>query len=164
MVDRCFPPDVARAWHGKGAVQSARACRPGARCRPAGYALRECSRALLAASKPRASFMFAGCCWWRSLAVDGYSGASQGHAPVVRRPSSWRSCADERPCVFQPLPACPPVSRTFLHLRRYAWCGLCLYRQGPLLLSELLSSAGNRVRQSMSATAPPGRPRRGTLL
>ena len=45
--------------------------------------------------------MFAGCCWWRSLAVDGYSGASRGHAPVVRRPSSWRGCADERPSVFQ---------------------------------------------------------------
>ena len=25
--------------------------------------------------KARASFMFAGCCWWRSLAVDGGSGA-----------------------------------------------------------------------------------------
>jgi len=30
--------------------------------------------------KVRASFTFAGCCWWRSLAVDGSSGASQGHA------------------------------------------------------------------------------------
>ena len=30
--------------------------------------------------------MFAGCCWRRSLAVDGRSGASRGHAPVVRRP------------------------------------------------------------------------------
>src|ERR1700737_5106300 len=26
----------------------------------------------------RASFMFAGCCWWRSLVVDGVSGASGG--------------------------------------------------------------------------------------
>ena len=51
--------------------------------------------------KARASFMFAGCCWWRSLAVDGYSGASRGHAPVARRPSSWRGCADERSSVFQ---------------------------------------------------------------
>jgi hypothetical protein len=51
--------------------------------------------------KARASFMFAGCCWWRPLVVDGYSGASRGHAPVVRRPSSWRGCADERPSVFQ---------------------------------------------------------------
>ena len=32
--------------------------------------------------KVRASFMFAGCCWWRSLADDGYSGTSRGHAPV----------------------------------------------------------------------------------
>ena len=31
--------------------------------------------------KARASFMFAGCCWWRSWAVDGRSGASRGHAP-----------------------------------------------------------------------------------
>jgi len=30
--------------------------------------------------KARPSFMFAGCCWWRSLAVDGSSGASRGHA------------------------------------------------------------------------------------
>jgi len=30
--------------------------------------------------KACASFMFAGCCWWWSLAVDGGSGASRGHA------------------------------------------------------------------------------------
>jgi hypothetical protein len=29
--------------------------------------------------KARPSFMFAGCCWWRSLAIDGGSGTSQGH-------------------------------------------------------------------------------------
>ena len=46
------------------------------------------SRALLARFKARASFMFAGCCRWRSLAGDGCSGASRGHAPVVRRPGS----------------------------------------------------------------------------
>jgi len=38
--------------------------------------------------KARASFMSAGCCWWRSLAIDGYWGASRGHAPEVRRSSS----------------------------------------------------------------------------
>ena len=32
--------------------------------------------------------MFAGCCWWRSLAVDGCSGASRGHAPVMRSPGA----------------------------------------------------------------------------
>ena len=30
--------------------------------------------------KARVSFMFTGCCWWRSLAVDGSSGTSRGHA------------------------------------------------------------------------------------
>jgi hypothetical protein len=45
----------------------------------------------------RASFMFAGCCWCRSLAVDGCSGASRGHAPVMRRPGSRWSGAVERP-------------------------------------------------------------------
>ncbi len=35
--------------------------------------------------KDRASFMFVGCCWRRSLAADGGSGASRGHAPVMRR-------------------------------------------------------------------------------
>jgi anti-anti-sigma factor len=40
--------------------------------------------------KARASFMFAGGCWWRPLAVDGSSGASRGGAPVVRRPGPTR--------------------------------------------------------------------------
>ena len=30
--------------------------------------------------KARLSFRFTGCCWWRSLPVDGSSGASRGHA------------------------------------------------------------------------------------
>jgi hypothetical protein len=51
--------------------------------------------------KARASFMFAGGCRWRSLAVDGSSGASRGHAPVVRRPGSRRGGAVERPSAFQ---------------------------------------------------------------
>ena len=42
--------------------------------------------------KACASFMFAGYCWWQTLAVDGSSGASWGHAPVVRRPGS-KVCA-----------------------------------------------------------------------
>ena len=33
----------------------------------------------------RANFMFAGGRWWRSLAIDGSSGTSRGHAPVMRR-------------------------------------------------------------------------------
>ena len=51
--------------------------------------------------KARASFMFAGGCRWRSLAVDGSSGASRGHAPVVRRPGFRWGGAVERPSAFQ---------------------------------------------------------------
>ena len=43
--------------------------------------------------------MFADCCWWRSLAVDGSSGASRGHAPVMRSPGSlWsrRDCSRQQ--------------------------------------------------------------------
>ena len=56
--------------------------------------------------KVRASFMFAGCYWWRSLAVDGGSGASRGHAPEVRRPSSRWGAAVERPHTTV-TPSCP---------------------------------------------------------
>src|SRR4029450_6321480 len=48
--------------------------------------------ASLVASKP-ASFKFTGCCWWRSLAVDGGSGTSRGHALttlVLRSPGARR--------------------------------------------------------------------------
>src|SRR6266567_3073196 len=44
----------------------------------------------------RAGFMFAGCCWWRSLAVGGGSGTSRGHAPVMRGPGSRRRGAAAR--------------------------------------------------------------------
>ena len=47
--------------------------------------------------KACASFMFAGCCWWRSLAVDGGSGTSRGHGPVMRGPGSRWSGAVSRP-------------------------------------------------------------------
>jgi hypothetical protein len=44
--------------------------------------------------------MFAGCCWRRSLAIDGSSGASRGHAPVVcRLGARWSGAA--RPSAFQ---------------------------------------------------------------
>jgi hypothetical protein len=44
--------------------------------------------------------MFAGCCWWRSLAVDGCSGASRGHARVVRRPDSrWAAPSNDLPLI-----------------------------------------------------------------
>jgi hypothetical protein len=42
-------------------------------------------------SKAGASFMFAGCCRWRSLAGDGNSGTSRGHRPVMRRRGARRS-------------------------------------------------------------------------
>jgi hypothetical protein len=45
--------------------------------------------------------MFAACCWWRSLAVDGCSGTSRGHGSVVRRPGARRDGAVERPFAFQ---------------------------------------------------------------
>ena len=41
--------------------------------------------------KPRASFRFTGCCWWRPLTVDGGSGTSGGHAwsaPEMRGPGA----------------------------------------------------------------------------
>jgi hypothetical protein len=60
------------------------------------------SRCVARGFRARASFMFAGCCWWRSLAVDGSPGASQGHASVVRRPSfRWASPSNDRP-FFRP--------------------------------------------------------------
>ena len=68
---------------------------------PMTYALRGCSQCVARGFEARASFMFAGCCWWRSLAVDGGSGASRGHAPVMRRPGSRWSGAVERPSAFQ---------------------------------------------------------------
>jgi hypothetical protein len=51
--------------------------------------------------KARANFMFAGGCWCRSLVVDGRSGASRGHASVMRRPGSRWSGAVGRPSAFQ---------------------------------------------------------------
>jgi hypothetical protein len=49
------------------------------------------------AFKARPSFMFADCCWWRSLAIDGGSGTSRGHGSVMRRPRSRWDGAVERP-------------------------------------------------------------------
>jgi hypothetical protein len=51
--------------------------------------------------KARPSFMFAGCCWWRSLAIYGSSGTSRGHGSVMRRPGSQWDGAVERPSAFQ---------------------------------------------------------------
>ncbi len=55
------------------------------------------SRCVARGFRARASFMFAGCCWRRSLAVGGSSGASRGHAPVMRSPGSrWSRCHRSR--------------------------------------------------------------------
>ena len=59
------------------------------------------SRCVACGFKARVSFGFTGCCWWRSLAVDGSSGASRGHASVMRRPGARCSGAVERLSVFQ---------------------------------------------------------------
>src|SRR6185437_7185283 len=89
--------------------------------------------------KARADFMFGGGCRWRSLAVDGSSGASRGHAPVVRRPGSRWGGAVERPYAFQAghIPSwrgsceCCALSPVAVGSRRLL-----------LLLSPLLSAAG----------------------
>jgi hypothetical protein len=47
--------------------------------------------------KACASFMSAGCCWWRSLAVDGSLGTSRGHPSVMHRPGPRRHGAVVRP-------------------------------------------------------------------
>jgi hypothetical protein len=83
--------------------------------------------------------MFAGGSRWLSLAVDGRSGASRGHAPVVRRPGSRWGGAVERPSAFQ-----------VGHIP--SWRGSCeSYALSPvaddsgwllLLLSPLLSAVG----------------------
>ena len=70
------------------------------------------------------SFMFAGYSWWGSLAVDGGSGASRGHALVLRRPGSRPGGAVERPSVF--------LGRTWPHVAmRYLSVGPCC--RAPLL-------------------------------
>ena len=48
--------------------------------------------------KARRSFMFASCCRWRSLVVDGSSRTSRGHGSVMRRPGSrWAAPSNNRP-------------------------------------------------------------------
>ena len=64
------------------------------------YALRGC-HVRCSWARARANFMFAGGCRWQSLAIDGSSGASRGHAPVMRRPSSRWGVVLERVSLFQ---------------------------------------------------------------
>jgi hypothetical protein len=47
------------------------------------------------------SLMSAGCCWWRSLAIDGGSGTPRGHGSIMRRPGSRWDGVVERPFAFR---------------------------------------------------------------
>jgi hypothetical protein len=55
-------------------------------------------------------FMFAGCRWCRSLAVDGGSGPSRGHRSVMCRPGSQWDGAVERPSLDQGFRVAPGLS------------------------------------------------------
>jgi hypothetical protein len=114
--------------------------------------------------KACASFMFAGCCRWPSLAVDGGSGASQGHAPVVRRPGSRWSSVVTRPSVFQAghIPSWRGSCGSYALSLVAAVSGWLL-----LLLSPLLSAVGpgphlrglpGAVTAPCSAQTPPPNP------
>jgi len=64
------------------------------------------------AFKAYASFMFAGCCWRRSLAVDGSSGTSRGHAWRTGRSEiapCMRADAHDPACRFIPSPSAHPL-------------------------------------------------------
>ena len=94
--------------------------------------------------------MFAGCCWWRSLAIDGGSGTSRGHGSVMRRPGSRWDGAVERPSLFRP--DVSQVGRATCE--RSALLPVADSSRGLLLLlSPLLSFAPARPRL---ATFPPG--------
>jgi hypothetical protein len=107
--------------------------------------------------KARANFMFAGGCWCRSLVVDGRSGASRGHASVMRRPGSRWSGAVGRPSAFQ----AGHISG------RHGWCesyalspvaGAC--RWLLLLLSPLLSGPGQDALPGCPGSSPNDCPHR----
>ena len=83
--------------------------------------------------KARPSFMFAGCCWWRSLAIDGGSGTSRGHRSVMRRPGSqWTALSNNLP-LFRP--DISPVDTDRARVLRCRWslvsavgCCFCCHR------------------------------------
>ncbi len=94
------------------------------------------------AFKARPSFMFAGCCWWRSLAIDGRSGTSRGHGSVMRRPGSRWDGAVQRPSAFRPDISQVATDRaSVLRCRR----SRPIARWSLLLLSPLLSAAISRA-------------------
>ena len=86
--DRKFP-----ALTGRSGTQRARRLRPRttvdasapwSSSPPGDLRITRVFRCVARGSNARVSFMFAGCCWWRSLAVDGDSGAPRGHGHAVR--------------------------------------------------------------------------------
>ena len=92
--------------------------------------------------KTCASFMSAGCCWWRSLAVDGGSGDISGTQPVMRRPGSRSTGTVVRPSVFRRSGLPVRVIRS-----KRGWMPSCASGGGwlPTLLSPLLSVSCNPV-------------------
>jgi hypothetical protein len=73
-------------------------------------------------SKARAIFIFADGSRWRSLAVDGSSGASRGHAPLVRRPGF-----PVRRRLYPAAPGiCPAIARTLQGMAPYPGQARCL--------------------------------------
>src|SRR5215469_13187120 len=87
--------------------------------------------------KARPSFMFAGCCWWRSLAVDSGSGTSRGHGSVMRRPGSRWDGGVERPSAFS--------GRTYHKLLRIVRvsCAVADHRCLPLVAAAAVAVAVN---------------------
>jgi len=98
----------------------------------------------------RAGFMFAGCCWWRSLAVGGGSGTSGGHAPAMRGPGSRRRGAAARhPAPPREPLAAPGPLRVWLctHAREVRLPEANTYPRN-------MSPGANGVRDLLSAAAP----------
>jgi len=93
--------------------------------------------------KARASFMFAGCCWWRSLAVDGSSGTSRGHESVMGRPGSRWDGAVERPSAFQAgrIPRCDGSCECYALSLAADVSGWLLLLLSPLLSGRKLGVA-----------------------
>ena len=92
--------------------------------------------------------MFTGCRWWQSLAVDGRSGASRGHAPVVRRPGARWSGAAARPSVFQAghVPSCCGSCERCALSPVAAVCRWLLPLLSPLLSTRRRLSGGKPTR------------------
>ena len=104
--DRKFPPltgrlgtQRARRLRSRTAVGSSA---PWSSSPPSVLHITRVSRCVAHKFKARASFKFAGSCWWRSLGIDGRPRASRRYAPVVRRPGSQRCGAAGRSPVFRP--------------------------------------------------------------